>query len=168
MKRQICLFLLFLGVLSLSCSRRWCNTHFPGIVDSFYSYRDTTIYLYRDTTIKVYLPGKTIIDSVFVPYLETKDSVFNVPSVYLKTDFAEAYAWMDHSYIKLRMILSDTTIQIRLDSAIRQSEYYHSELTRIMETREKKFIPGFYKFGTFAFIGIMALLILIFIIRLLK
>jgi hypothetical protein len=166
MKKQICLFLLFLCVLSLACSRRWCYKHYPGIIDSIYTYHDTTIVVYNDTTILIHLPGETIIDSIKIPCQEVQE--FSSDTAYLKTDFAEAYAWMDHFYIKLKMIQTDTTLKIKLDSAISRSEYYKSELTRILETRDKKFIPGFYRFGTFAFIGCMILLILILIIRLLK
>jgi len=153
--------IVILAILSLfatSCSKRWCNTHHPISVDTvrIETIRDSIIF--RDTVIYKTIPGETVIDSVIIPCPEVLG--YQVKKVYAETSLAKASAWWDFPNIKLELIQKDTTIELRLDRALKESYHWKTLYEKLhIKPEPEKYIPGFYKFSTFAFIGIIIALI---------
>jgi len=139
-------------------------SHHPPLIDSVVVIRDSTITIYRDSIINVLIQGETTIDSVIIPCPEPPPS-FIPDTAHLRTSFAEAFAWFKYPSIKLKLVQIDTTLQIKLEAAIRESQYWHYKYLKQSTIVEKKYIPGFYKFGTFAFIGICIVLILLIVLK---
>ena len=152
---RICLYLAFLCVLSIGCSRRWCDTHFPPSVDSVYKVITKDSIIYRDTTIFIHLPGEVVIDSVVIPCPDPGPA-YIPKKVCAETSLASACAWFSWPVIKIELVQKDTTIQKRLDNALKESYFWKSEYERINVTPQpQRYVPGFFKFCTFAFIGIV-------------
>ena len=153
MKNSILILSLFSCVLLSSCSKQWCYTKWPISVDSIYKeiIRDSIVI--KDTIVYIHLPGETVIDSVKIPCPDPGPAY--VPKkVRSETSLAWAEAWFQFPNIKLLLVQKDTTIIQRLDAAIKEAYYWKSEYQKITVKPEPvKFIPGFYKFCTFAFIG---------------
>ncbi len=53
-KNKILLFFLFLAILTTSCSKRWCSSHYPPIASK------DSIYVETIKEIPVLIPGDTI------------------------------------------------------------------------------------------------------------
>jgi len=154
-KNRIWLIIAFLSVLNIGCSRKWCNTRYPPSVDSIRleTIRDSIVV--KDTTIYINLPGETVVDSVLIPCPDP-GPVYIPKRVYAETSLARASAWWQYPVIKLELIQKDTTIIQRLDNAIKEKYYWKTLYEKLTIRPEPvKFIPGFYKFCTFAFLGIM-------------
>jgi hypothetical protein len=155
MKKKILLLWAFLGVLSIGCSKQWCNTRYPPSVDSIYKeiIRDSIVV--KDTTIYIDLPGEVVHDSIEIPCPDPGPAY--IPKrVYAETSLARASAWWSYPVIKLELVQKDTTIERRLAGAIKESYYWKSLYEKLSFRPEPvKYIPGFYKFCTFAFIGII-------------
>ena len=149
--KNILLFLAILSVLSVSCSKRWCYTHYPPSSDSIRieTVRDSIIY--KDTTIFIDIPGKTVTDSVEIPCPDPGPAY--IPKrVYAETSLAKASAWFAYPVIKLELVQKDTTIVKRLEAAIKEAYHWKSEYLKITIVPEPvKFIPKFHKFCTWAF-----------------
>lgn len=167
MKKSLFLFLVFLAILSTSCTKRWCNSHYPATIDSVLVIKDSVHIILKDTTVNVYLPGLTVIDSVIIPCAEPP-AAYIPDTAYAETPFSKALAWFSYPSIRLKLIQKDTTLAIRLNNAIRDSYYWHSEFNRVTKILEKKHIPNFYRFCTFAFIGICIAFIIYIVLKVFK
>ena len=142
---------LFLSVLAGSCSRKWCNSHYPVSVDSIYKYVVKDSIIIRDTTIYIQLPGQTVIDSVKIPCPDP-GSAYIPKRVTAETSLARAEAWWQYPNIKLLLVQKDSTIETRLKGAIIEMNHYKSLYEKMTIRPEPvKFIPKFYKYCTMAF-----------------
>ena len=155
MKSKLLLFGLILAVLSVSCSKRWCNSHYAPSIDSVYKYVTKDSIVIKDTTIYLYLPGEIVHDSVKIPCPDPGPAY--IPKrVTAETSLAKASAWFQFPNIKLELIQKDTTIIQRLDDAIKEAYYWKSEYQKITVKPESvKFIPTIYKVALWLWIGVL-------------
>ena len=118
MKLNKLLFFITLVLLVTSCS--------PRIIKEV-SVKDSIIYkekiVFRDTTIFKYLPGDTVFKSTIV-YVDKITGLVNSKKLFAFTSLPEASAWVYNSKLFLNLIQKDTTIEIRLDSAIKEATYW--------------------------------------------
>lgn len=155
---RLAILLLLIGILSGSCvTQKKCLQRFPPQRDTLkiVSTRDSIIY--KGTTIFIKLPGATVIDSIIIPCPDPGPA-YIPKKVCAETSLASACAWWSYPVIKLELIQKDTTIERRLDNALKESYFWKSEYERINVTPQpiiKKYIPGFYKFCTFVFLGLV-------------
>lgn len=163
-------FISMLAVLMIASScatRKRCQRkYFPGNdTIRVIIIKDTIIY--RDTTLFIQLPGEIQVDSVMIPCPEPPDP-FIPDTAYSETTLAKALAWWSYPYIKLRLIQKDTTIERRLQDAIREKIHWQSEYERIKVIIKEKKVPGIYKFAAGGWIGVFVILLIIILIRSLK
>lgn len=152
--KTICLYLAFLCVFSSCVTQRRCNLKFPPTRDTIkiITIRDSIIY--RDTTIFITLPGERVIDSILIPCPDVPGYI--PKKVYAETSLAKASAWWSYPNIKLELVQKDTTIERRLDNALKDAYHWKSEFEKITVTPQPvKYTPGFMKFCAFAFIGLV-------------
>jgi len=155
MKNRIFVLTVILAVLSIGCSRRWCNSHFPPSVDSIYKYVVKDSIIIKDTTIYITLPGDVVHDSIEIPCPDPGPA-YIPKKVYAETSLARAEAWWSFPNIKLTLVQKDTTIVQRLDKAIKEAYYWQSEYNKITVKPEPvKYIPGIYKAAFWAWIGVI-------------
>ena len=154
-KNRIWFYLAILSLLSTSCSKRWCNTHYPSNADTVLKELVRDSIILKDTTIYVSIPGEIIRDSIPIPCPDPGPAY--IPKrVYAETSLARASAWWQYPVIKLELIQKDTTIIQRLDNAIKEKYYWKTLYQKItIKPEPVKFVPGFYKFCTFCFIGLL-------------
>lgn len=125
--------------------------------------KDSIIYResisYRDTTIFRYLPGDTVFKNTIV-YVDKTTGLVNSKKLFAFTSLAEASAWVYNSKLFLNLIQKDTTIEIRLDSAIKEANYwkekYHNSST--VQTKETFKSPWYMK--ALAWIGSLSLVVI--------
>lgn len=112
------LVFLWLAMAFIGCS--------PKIVEKVVK-KDSIVYreklVYKDTTIYKYLPGDTVFKNTYV-YIDKNTGLINSKKIYAFTSLAEASAWVSNSKLNLNLIQKDTTIEIRLDSAIKEATYW--------------------------------------------
>ena len=155
MKKTILVLSVVLAVLSSCVTQRKCNYKFPAKNDTIRieTIRDSIVI--KDTTIYIILPGETVTDSVIIPCPDPGPAY--IPKrVIAETSLARAEAWWSYPNIKLTLIQKDTTIERRLEGAIKEAHYWKTEYEKITVTPQpEKHIPGFYRFCTFCFMGIV-------------
>lgn len=125
--------------------------------------KDSIIYResisYRDTTIFKYLPGDTVFKNTIV-YVDKVTGLVNSKKLFAFTSLAEASAWVYNSKLFLNLIQKDTTIEIRLDSAIKEAIYwkekYQSNNTVVVKEVTKS--PWYMK--VLAWIGSLSLVVI--------
>ena len=162
MQSKIFILIVFLTLLSASCSQRWCNTRYNIQSDTIRleTIRDSIIL--KDTTIYIQIPGEKVTDSVWIPCPDVPGYI--PKKVCKETDFASACAWWSYPVIKLELIQKDTTLAVRLENAIKEAYYYKTlyEKVHIVKPPEK-YIPKIYRqamsivivifAGVFMFVG---------------
>lgn len=116
---------------------------------------DTTItrdsLVYRDTTIYVQLPRDTvrITDTLPVPMIGQK---LNYGPVTKKNGLITVNAVIRNNILGIESYINDSSIFVRIDSL--QKEVYHWKThTTTIVTPPEKYVPGFYKFCLYWFIG---------------
>lgn len=136
MKNKILLFGLILALLSASCSRRWCNAHYPEKASK------DSIYIETVTEKPVYIPG----DSVFI-----EAPVINCPDQSL----------IKFENTKLKQEISIIKGKLTSNTIIKPDTVYVPVKETITEIREVKVpdpvrvVPKFYKYCTGGFILIV-------------
>lgn len=151
MKREICLILAFSLLLSSCATKRWCNKHYPQVADTVLKETVRDSIIVRDTTITITLPGEKEIDSIPIP-CPPPPPAYVPRKVHASTPLADAWAWWEYPNIKLELIQKDTTIQRRLDNAIREAYHWKTLYEKLTIRPEPvKIIPKFYKFCTKGF-----------------
>jgi len=154
-KVNIFILSLFLAVLSMGCSRRWCNSHFPPSVDSIYKYVVKDSIIIKDTTIYIHLPGEVVHDSIEIPCPDPGPA-YIPKKVYAETSLAKASAWFQWPNIKLELIQKDTTITQRLENAIKEMYHYKNLYTNVTNTLQPvKYVPGIYKIALWLWVGVI-------------
>ena len=161
-------YLVLFGLLVTSCvTKRACMLKFPSVNDTvkITTVRDSIVI--RDTTIFIHLPGQTVTDSISIPcpivpgYIPKK--------AFAETPLAMATAWWEYPDIKLQLVEKDTTIVERLAGALKESYYWKTLYEKVHITPAPvKYVPGFYKFCTFAFFGICIAIIGFIVLKFLK
>jgi len=155
MKKAIFILSIVLAVLSSCVTQRRCNYKFPSKNDTIRIETTRDSIVVKDTTIYIHLPGEVIHDSIEIPCPPPPLSY--VPKkVTAETSLARAEAWWSYPVIKLTLVQTDTTIEKRLAGALKESYYWKMEYQKITVTPQPvKYIPGFYRFCTFCFIGLI-------------
>jgi len=116
---------------------------------------DTTItrdsLVYRDTTIYVSLPKDTvkIKDTIKLPAIGKK---LNYGPVEKRNGLITVKAEIRNNVLGIESYLNDSTIFVKLDNAIKEA-YYWKEHTTTIVTPPQKYVPQFYKFCLYWFIG---------------
>jgi hypothetical protein len=112
-----------------------------------------TVVVYRDTIIPVYLPlsaPKTIqtylnFSLVDIPLIRMpglmRNKYTSKDTLKASSGLAYAEAWVERDVLKLKVWQTDTTIQVKLDSAIVQRNRYEKEVHILKE----KYVPKIYK-----------------------
>jgi hypothetical protein len=154
-------------VASSCITQKRCLRRFPPGIDTVKVtiIKDTVIL--RDTTVYIHLPGEIRIDSVVIPCPAPPDA-YIPDTVRAETSLAVAFAWWKYPRIHLQLVQKDTTIEQRLQDAIREKIHWQSEYERIREVQVKKEIPGIFKIAIGGWIGVIIFIIFILVIRLMK
>jgi len=155
MKSKILVFTAILCVLSASCSRKWCQSHYIPSVDSIYKYVVKDSIVIKDTTIYIHLPGEVVHDSVPIPCPDPGPAY--VPKkVRAETSLAWAEAWFQFPNIKLLLVQKDTTIEERLRGVIIERNHYKSLYEKLsIKPEPVKFIPSVYKIALWLWAGVI-------------
>jgi hypothetical protein len=144
--KRILILSLFLALLSSCATYKRCTTRFPCMGDTvrIETIRDSIVI--KDTTIVIKIPGETVTNTVEIPCPDPGPAY--VPKkVHAETSLAYADAWFQYPNIKLVLVQRDTTIEARLESAIKEAYYWKTEYTKISYVPAPvKFIPKFIKF----------------------
>lgn len=109
------IIIIFVFLLSSCVTQKRCLHKFPPK-------HDTTI-VYKDTVITKYIPE---VDTVY-KYGTIRDTV------YASAGTAHSISYVTHDTLKLFVWQSDTTLQIKLDSAIQQIQIKDTEIITIKE-----------------------------------
>lgn len=113
----IILLFIWIGVALIGCKAPKVIEKEKIITKDSISY----VQSYRDTTIYYSIPGDTIHDSVNI-YISK--GLINSKPITLQNDFAISTAYVKDSKLNLSLVAKDTTLQIKLDSAIKVISYY--------------------------------------------
>lgn len=143
--KGIILLILILSLFLGSCvTQRRCNNKFPPISDTtrITIIRDSIVY--KDTIIYIQLPAIVKKDSIIIP-CPPPPLAYVPDTAYAETPFAKAKSWWSYPYIKLNLEQKKTTLELRLDSAIKEVYFWKSEYLRIKQTKVVKEIPRIYK-----------------------
>jgi hypothetical protein len=144
-------YLLFTicGLFLTSCvTQRRCMLKFPP---------DTVTHVsivYRDSIIPVYIPKH---DTVF-GFTNIHDTLI------VHSGTAHGQSWVIHDTLKMNVWQSDTTLKVKIDSCIKIIDSQKKEIFTIRE----KYVPGFWRFCGYAFIGICIALIGFIVFKILK
>ena len=147
-------------VLASSCGQNYCLRKFPPVVTSDTTYIETvrTEVKYRDTTIYKTIPGEKVIDTVYIK--EIKPGVFTSDTTYAETSLAYAKAWVFRNKLSLELVQRDTTIEFRLENALRETEIWKEKYTKIVNKEVVKVpkIPTLFKVSTYLLGAILIVL----------
>ena len=125
----IILLFIWIGVALIGCKA-------PKVIEKEkIIIKDSIHYVqsYRDTTIYYTIPGDTIHDTTNI-YISK--GLVNSKPITLENLFSISTAYVKNSKLYLSLIAKDTTIQIRLDSAIRESKYYRYMYEKNISTKD--------------------------------
>ena len=122
--------------------------------------KDSVIYKesisYRDTTIFRYIQGDTVFIQTVV-YVDKNTGLTNSKKLYAFTSLAEASAWVYDSKLFLNLIQKDTTIEIRLDSAIKEANYWKERYQNSSTVVTKETFKSPWYMKVLAWIGSLSL-----------
>ena len=141
----------------LSCvTQRRCLQKFPLSVDTTIVHKvvikDSIVF--KDTIVEYLLPGEIYVDSIFIDCPEPPKP-YIADTVRVSTQFAMASAWFDGRNIQLKLVQPDTTLQIRLDNALKESYHWKSEYEKekLTKTQQIKYIPTIYRIAFWIVLG---------------
>jgi hypothetical protein len=168
MKLWTALILMVL-IVSSCATQKCCLKKFPVVADTVKVVHVRDSLVYRDTVIAVLIPGDTIIytDSVLIP-CPPPPPQFIPDTATVETSLAVAWAWWDHPFIRLKLVQRDTTVFIRLDSALREAYHWKELYQNVTTVVTDRKIPGIYKIALWAWIIFIALILFTFIRHLFK
>ena len=128
--------------------------------------RDSVVV--KDTTIFVSIPGETILDSIPFPIYVDRD--IKIDTARAETGYARAKSYYSNGMIILELEQLETNLEIRLDSALRESYQWEEKYIEILnkEVVREKYIPIIYKVALWIVIGQIILIILFILLRRLK
>ena len=147
--------ILMMLALTSCVTQKKCNSKFPPSKDTIIieTVRDSIVY--KDTTIYIKLPGERVVDSFPIPCPPPPPDY--IPRrVFAETSLAKASAWWSYPVIKLELIQKDTTIEKRLDNAVKEAYEWRTKYEKITITPQPvKYIPGIYKAALWLWIGVI-------------
>lgn len=161
---KVVILLLGVSVLFSGCvTQKRCSDKFPPqetiIVRDSVVYKDTTIYI---PEIQYVVVPKIVRDSIFIePIYETGGVTSD--TMYMESNFAWAKAWVMEYELYGTISDKDTTFTVKPQEDIKvinQKESYHTE--KKTEVVEVRYIPKFYKFCFWWWLG-TTIVILLFI-----
>lgn len=133
MKKTIVSLAIAALFLTLSCAtRRRCMEKFPVVSNTLRIITTRDSIVVRDTTVFIKIPGEIVHDSVPIPCPPPPAS-YIPDTAYAETSLTYAKAWWRYPVIKLLLVQKDTTIEQRLDSALKESYHFKSEYLKIKE-----------------------------------
>ena len=125
----IILLFIWIGIALIGCKA-------PKVIEKEkIIIKDSIHYVqsYRDTTIYYTIPGDTIHDTTNI-YISK--GLVNSKPITLENLFSISTSYVRDSKLYLSLIAKDTTLQIRLDSAIRESKYYRYMYEKSINTKD--------------------------------
>ena len=170
MIRFIILLLISVSLSGCFTTKKRCLRLYPPEQSSdtvvISTVRDSVVV--KDTTIFVDIPGETIFDSVPFPVYVDRD--IKLDTARAETEFAIAKAYYSNKAIHIYLQQKETTLSIKLDSALRESYQWEVKYTEILnkEIVKEKYIPTIYKVSFWIVIGQLIIIILFFLARRLK
>ena len=148
------LAIILIGLAVTSCS--------PKIIKEVVT-KDSIVYkekiVYKDTTIYKYIPGDTVFKTTVV-YVDKNTGLVNSKKLYAFTSLAEASAWVYNSKLFLNLIQKDTTIEIRLDSAIKEASYWKEKFQNSSTVVTKETFKSPWYIKVLAWIGSLSLVVI--------
>ena len=160
-QKTIIILFIWIGIALIGCKA-------PKVIEKEnIIIKDSIHYVqsYRDTTIYYTIPGDTIHDTTNI-YISK--GLVNSKPITLENLFSISTAYVKNSKLYLSLIAKDTTLQIRLDSAIRESKYYRFMYEKNINSKdtivEVNKTPWYIK----SLIVILILLLVYFILNYLK
>jgi hypothetical protein len=114
--------------------------------------------VYRDTTIYITLPPDTVEKEVIVKEL-INVPVFTSEKVKAETNLARAESWIENTRLRLTLMDKDTTLELRLDNAVKESQYWQNKYEKETKVVTERYIPKFYKWCFWILIGIVLFII---------
>jgi len=144
-----------------------CLQKFPPTTDTIKVVERRDSVIFRDTTIMITLPGKTVVDSIFIPCPEFPPT-FVPDTVFASTELAESFAYVNRNgVLRLYLTQRDTTITLRLEKALREAYFWRNEYEKVTVTPHPiKFVPKIYKVFMWIVIGELIALLIFLLIRL--
>ena len=155
LKMKVKIILLVLLVFASSCvTQRRCLQKFPPTTNTTTIVRDSIIEILRDTTIYFDIVGETIIDSVFILCPEVPNYVPDTARA--ETSLAIAKAYWSFPNIELELTQKDTTIERRLENALREIRRLSNTTTTVTIIPEPvKYIPKINQIALWLWIGVL-------------
>jgi hypothetical protein len=154
------LLILLLAFTLIGCvTQKRCNEKFPPQTititkDSIINKEKIVI---KDTTIIRTIPGDTVhkIDTVI-----GNKGVVNSKKVFAETSLAKATAYVYKNKLYLELIQKDTTLEFKLDSAIKEATYWKEKYqnSSTVVTKETSKSPWYMK--VLAWIGSVCLVVI--------
>lgn len=158
MKAKIVFLALIVLFLTLSCvTQKKCLQKFPPSTETITNTIVKDSIIYKDRIVEVKIPGALQIDSVPIPCPPPPDA-YIPDTARAETEYAKAKAWFDYPNIRLKLIQKVSVLQVKLDSATKEAYHWKTIAEKVTVTPQPiitKYIPGFYKFCTFVFIGMV-------------
>jgi hypothetical protein len=134
-----------LALLLVSCAtQKRCFEKWAMKPDTIRTVQVRDSVVMRDTIVFKYLPGEIRTDSVSIPCPPPAPG-YIPDTAYAETSLAKAKAWWHYPVIKLKLEQKDTTLQFRLDSAIREAYHYRTEYNKLSQVLKEKYVPKIYK-----------------------
>ena len=160
---------ILIAIAFSSCvTQKRCNTKFPPQRDTIRIETTRDSIVFKDTTIYVEIPGEIDIDTLVIPCPPPPAS-YIPKKAHAETSLAEAWAWWSYPIIKLELIQKDTTIEKRLDNAVKEAYRWKTKFEKITVTPEPvKYIPGIYKVALWLWIGVIIAIIGYFALKFIK
>ena len=153
--KTIILFLICFFLASCVTQKK-CTRKFPPVTEIIIkdSIREVTIY--RDTTIYINLPADTVYkkDTIII-----KNGYFYIAPMYAETNLATAKAWISHNKLSLMLADKDTTLEVRLENALKTSQIWEFKYKNEKQTVQVKYVPKFWKVT--GWIGIISVILII-------
>ena len=168
------ILIIILSIVACSCTTLdRCNRLYPPVESSIVkdSIVTKTITEYKDSLIYLQLDPDTVtlISTHYISDPEDPELIY-IDTIFTQNKFSEAFAWVDQSKLGLSLLQKDTTLQFRLDSAVRESthwnELYHTELKK--EVKVVRYIPKFFRFCSYYFYITATALVILLIVKLKK
>lgn len=148
-KTGIIAILILMVVMTEGCvTRKKCMRRYPLVTESSHVEKTRDSLVYRDTTIYVPVQGEIVRDSINVPCPPALPSTtlrMTPDTAFAETDLARAKAWYSKQKVHLELEQKDTTLQLQLDNAIKESFHWKSEYDKAKIVQPLKYIPGVYR-----------------------
>lgn len=142
---------LFLSLFLSSCSpskriQRLYTNH-PELaptnsIETIIETKDSIVY--RDTTIYEKLPSDTVWEKQKAKIIY-RNGKFNSDTLKASSIFANSMAWVKESHLNLKIWDKDTTLQIQLDNALKESYYWENKYTYDKQVITERYVPKFWK-----------------------